>query len=120
MFSKKAVAGLVAAGVLVWTLFRASEAARGYLSLALVAMILLLAGCGATQTVTEYVDRPVEVKVPVAVPCVAEIPKRPEYETQTLEADDPIGIVERAYRIERQQRMAYEQTLLAELEGCRQ
>ena len=99
MFSNEATVGLV-------------------LAFALVVMILLLAGCGATQTVTEYVDRPVEVKVPVAVPCVTETPKRPEYETQTLEADDPIGVVARAYRIERQQREAFESALLAELEGC--
>ena len=119
MFSKEALAGLLAAGILLWVLLRAPETARGYLTLALVAMLLLLAGCGTTQTVTEYVDRPVRVKVRVTEPCVEAIPTAPAYETETLRPDDPIGIVARAYRIERKQRQAYTEQLRAELEGCK-
>lgn len=78
------------------------------------ALLFTLAAC----TSTRYVEKPVFVSVPVTEPCVEAIPEEPVYETKHLQSDDPIGVVGRAYRIERRQREAYIETLKAELAGC--
>lgn len=87
------------------------------MKLLLIALVVLVTGC--TQTRTEYVYRPVQVKVPVAVPCVDDVEAAPPYATGGLVAGATDAEVVRALLLERNQRAAVEGRLRALLEGCR-
>lgn len=76
--------------------------------------LLLLAGCAA-----QPLQPPLEVQVPVIVPCLGEIPKRPAWEfDRTPKAADLYQKVD-ALLIEREQRKGYEAGLEAAMAGCR-
>lgn len=80
-----------------------------------LALSVALTGC-ATRTV--YVDRVVEKRVPVPVPCAVEpLPVWP-YETTELAPDAGAVELMRALAIEIQQREAVEVTLRALLVAC--
>lgn len=85
--------------------------------IALIFLSLALAGCACDPV---YVDRPVEVKVPVPVPCVESIPEEPQW------ALDAPGLAERglftmglAALQEVEQRRQYELKLRSTLEACK-
>lgn len=86
-------------------------------------MALTLAGCGLFKAKpVEYV--PYEVKVPVPVPCAAEIPPEPAWATADMPRVDPvtgagIDVATDKLLAERAQRMGYEAKLKAVTEGCR-
>ena len=79
-----------------------------------LAMLLCLVACGHVQ---ERVI-PVEVKTPVMVACVDQVPAEPMYETAYVTADDDLCQLTDALLIERRQRMIYIDTLRATLAGC--
>ena len=86
--------------------------------LVLIALVQLILFTLSACTNTRYVEKPVFVDVPVTEPCIKAVPEEPVYETKHLQSDDPIGVVGRAYRIERKQRETYINTLKAEMTGC--
>lgn len=81
-------------------------------------LFLLLTGCALFDSKpVEYV--PYEVKVPIAVPCAAEIPPAPEWATDTLRKADTLDDKAKALLAEREQRLGYEEKLKAATDGCR-
>jgi len=81
-------------------------------------LALTLAGCADWgRKEVEYV--PFEVKVPVPVPCAAEIPPEPTWATGTLRKADTLDDKAKALLAEREQRIGYEAKLKAATDGCR-
>ncbi len=80
---------------------------------ALLLACLVLAGCAGTGPVV-----PVEVQVPVAVPC--RIPKieRPSFAVDALPVDADVWDMMAALRAERHQRRGYELQLKAAIRAC--
>jgi hypothetical protein len=79
-----------------------------------IAMLALLCGC----TTTEYVDRPVDVYVPVPTPCEVEVPAQVLYATDKLRASDTDFDKIKALLVERRQRAATEEALRLLLGAC--
>ena len=77
--------------------------------------VLILGGCGAMQTAAV---QPVEVKVPVSVPCKVAAPKRPDFAVDALHVGAGVWEQMKALRAERLQRMGYEQELEAAVGAC--
>lgn len=75
--------------------------------------VLLLAGCTSTAPV------PLEVRIPVAVPCRAPTVETPRFATAELRPADDLQSKVRALLAERQQHLAYEIRLRAALDACR-
>lgn len=73
-----------------------------------------LGGCATTAPAVE----PVEVKVPVAVPCKTPMPERPAFAVDSLPLDAGIWEQMKALRAERLQRQGYEAELEAAVEAC--
>lgn len=84
--------------------------------LAQIALVLSVSACGSV----EYVDRPLEVKVPVPVPCVqpGDVPPAPVYPLAHLETGASDGEVIGAMWAEIEQRGAVERQLRAILGAC--
>lgn len=74
----------------------------------------LLAGCAAPT-----VPPPMDVRVPVPVPCRVELPAAPTFAVSALALDAPIDQQMKALRAERLQRIGYERELMAALDACR-
>lgn len=85
------------------------------MALRTIVLCLLVTGCATTKI--EYV--PFEVQVPIPVPCAAEVPAAPAWETERLKASDTLDEKVKALLAERQQRAAHEAKLRAATEGCR-
>lgn len=83
--------------------------------LLLVALALSTTGCAGTR------PAPVEVKVPVYVPCVKpeEVPARPAYEFDQLSLDATDGAKVLALARDWPRGRAYENSLEIIIEGCR-
>ncbi|WP_448678922.1 hypothetical protein [Pseudomonas nicosulfuronedens] len=81
----------------------------------LLALILplLLAGCATTQ------PKPVEVRIPIPVPCRTPAVETPRFATVDLRPADDLQTKVRALLAERQQHLAYETRLRAALDACR-
>jgi len=79
----------------------------------LLILALLLGGC-ATST-----PKPLEVRIPVPVPCQAPTIETPRFATVDLHPADDLQTKVRALLAERQQRLAYETHLRAALDACR-
>lgn len=77
-----------------------------------VVLALLLAAC-ASQVV-----RPVEVKIPVAVPCNVDTPKKPIFAVDALPIGSNIWQQMAALRADRINRLAYEKELEAAIAAC--
>lgn len=84
---------------------------------AYLALTAMLVGPGCASTAVEY--KPVEVLMPVAVPCAAATPPEPEWATKSLSASDDVDVKTRALLAELKQREAYEEKLRAATAGCR-
>ena len=86
---------------------------------ALVA-VLTLAGCAGwfeRKDPVSYV--PYEVRVPIEVPCAAEIPLEPDWATKGLRKADSLDEKAKALLAEREQHRGYEAKLEAATAGCR-
>ncbi len=73
-----------------------------------------LAGCATTPCTAQ----PVEVRVPVAVPCNAPMPERPAFAVDALPIGSSIWDQMAALRGERLQRQGYEAELEAAVRAC--
>jgi len=74
--------------------------------------ILLLAGCASTP------PAPVRVEVPVMVPCIREVPARPDYEFDKLALAAKDGEIILALARDWVRGRKYEGELEAVIEGC--
>lgn len=83
------------------------------MKLPLLALLLSIAGCAST------VPQPVEVRVPVPVPCQTPSIEVPRFATADLRPADDLQTKVRALLAERQQHLAYETRLRAALDACR-
>ena len=77
--------------------------------------LCLMMGCG-TQTV---VREPVEVRIPVAVPCKIEAPARPAMPTAALPAGASRATWLQAALVERENLLGYVPQLEAAIVGCK-
>lgn len=77
----------------------------------------VVASCAMKEPPVEYV--PYEVRVPVPVPCAAEVPPEPEWATKTLKKADTLDEKAKQLLAEREQRQGYEAKLKAATDGCR-
>jgi hypothetical protein len=73
-----------------------------------------LVGCATTTPAVQ----PVEVKVPVAVPCKVPMPERPAFAVDGLPLGSGIWDQMKALRAERWQRQGYETELEAAVKAC--
>jgi hypothetical protein len=89
-------------------------ALRVQLALTVLVMLVWLSGCASPSTVVDTV----EVKVPVVLPCEAEVPSPMKYATADLAASSTDFDKIRALLVERRQRMSVEQELRVLLEAC--
>lgn len=76
--------------------------------------ILLLAGCATTPQPAQ----PVEVSVPVEVPCKVSAPVRPAFAVDALPIGSSLWNQVRALRAERLQRKGYESELEVAVLSC--
>lgn len=77
-------------------------------------LLLFLTGCSSGPP-----RPPIEVKVPVAVPCRVSLPMAPAFAVDALPLDANIEQQMKSLRAERRQRIGYERQLLAALVACR-
>ena len=75
-------------------------------------LALLLAACAS------QVARPVEVKIPVAVPCTVDMPLKPTSAVDALPIGSNIWQQMAALRADRINRLAYEKELEAAIAAC--
>lgn len=80
---------------------------------ALLWLTAALAGCASTAPITQ------EVKVPVRVECVKEVPVRPTYETESLQKEASDGQKVLALVRDWARSRKYEGSLEAVVEGCK-
>lgn len=83
------------------------------MKLPLLVLLLSMAGCATTA------PKPVEVRLPVPVPCRVPAIEIPRFATADLRPSDDLQIKVRALLAERQQHLAYETRLRAALDTCR-
>nr|WP_243458004.1 hypothetical protein [Serratia proteamaculans] len=76
---------------------------------------MALAGCTTVPPAPSYV----EVKVPVAVPCITADVARPAFAVDQLPIGATIDVQMRALRAERHQRIGFERELIAANEACK-
>lgn len=81
--------------------------------LLLVLVALALTGCASTAPVVT------EVKVPVRVECIKEVPVRPTYETEALQKEATDGQKILALVRDWARSRKYEGSLEAAVEGCK-
>jgi hypothetical protein len=82
----------------------------------IIALCLVsLAGCASTKKIAE----PVEVKVPVPVPCKVPDIQRPVFAVESLDVNADIWDMMSALRAERHQRRGYEMQLEASINACK-
>ena len=79
-----------------------------------VILSFCLFGCATTATPVQ----PVEVRVPVAVPCNAPVPVRPAFAVDALPVGSGVWDQMAALRAERYQRKGYESELEAAVQSC--
>lgn len=79
-------------------------------------LVLLLTGCATPEP--QIVYRPVEVQIPVAVPCKVDAPVVPQWARAGVSPDADLYTKGRAIIAELQQRIAYEIELLAAVASC--
>jgi hypothetical protein len=81
-------------------------------------LVFVLLATGCTRTV--YIDRPVEVKIPVSAPCLrpGDIPEPLIYPVDALEPGASDGDIVLALLAERDQRRGMERVLRGLLGGC--
>lgn len=81
--------------------------------LLILALLATLPGCATTSAPVVT-----EVNIPVAVPCEAPLPEKPDFAVDNLPIGAPIDEQMRALRAERAQRKGYEIELEAAVRAC--
>ena len=87
-------------------------------SVFVLACSLLMAGCSTTQPVPAVISRPVEVKIPVPVPCISAIPAGPDFMTDRVLLQGSGAQVFDKVWADHKMRQDYEGELLAALTAC--
>ncbi len=82
----------------------------------LLCAIILLSGCATTEPVINTVIQTVEV--PVAVPCKAVVPVKPDFNFDKLNVDQDVFDKTKALLADRKLHLGYEGELLAALTSC--
>lgn len=82
----------------------------------LLCAIVLLTGCATTEPAINTVIQTVEV--PVAVPCKATIPTKPDFNFDKLNVDQDVFDKTKALLADRKLHLGYEGELLAALTSC--
>jgi hypothetical protein len=98
---------------------RARRALKGG---AAILAALALAACSLFESKTEYV--PVQVKVPIEIPCSADPGAEPQWATRIMPHVDPatgenLDVAVKRQAVEIEQRKGYEEKLKAANAGCR-
>ncbi|WP_371232863.1 hypothetical protein ACAW63_07775 [Pseudomonas sp. QE6] len=83
------------------------------MKLPLLIFALLMSGCATSA------PKPVEIRIPVPVPCQAPVIEIPRFATADLRPVDDLQTKVRALLAERRQHLAYETRLRAALDACR-
>lgn len=83
------------------------------------ALLVAVALCVAALALTGCASQIERVEIPVALPCVSEIPEPPRFAVDGLPIGADAATQHRYLRADRVQRKAYEAELTATLEGCR-
>lgn len=89
--------------------------------LALVGYVLILAAAivlSGCPSAPEVRYEPIEVPVPVKIPCAVAPPEEPKWAVDELAADANDFRVAQAYRAERRQREQYVKEMNAAIAGC--
>ena len=82
----------------------------------LICAIILLSGCATTEPVSNTVIQRVEV--PIAVPCKAVVPLKPDFNFDKLTIDQDVFDKTKAVLADRKLHLGYEGELLAALTSC--
>lgn len=82
----------------------------------LICAIVLLGGCATTEPAINTVIQTVEV--PIAVPCKASVPLKPDFNFDKLSTDHDVFDKTKALLADRKLHMGYEGELLAALTSC--
>lgn len=85
-------------------------------NLIIIFAALALAGCGTTKPVINTVIQKVEI--PIAVPCKATVPAKPDFNFDKLTVEKDLFDKAKAALADRQLHLAYEAELLVQLNGC--
>lgn len=75
-------------------------------------VLLLLAGCSSIPS------SPIEVQVPISIPCKIQLPVKPNFSTNMLGIGEDIFTQVKSLLAERKQRQGYELELEAAIESC--
>lgn len=81
-------------------------------------LAVILSFCLVECATTAPPVQPVEVRVPVAVPCKAPVPVRPAFAVDALPVGSGVWDQMAALRAERYQRKGYEAELEAAVQSC--
>lgn len=79
-----------------------------------IPLLILLAGCAS-----EPMRQVIEVKVPVTIPCLGEVPTEPLWYFDTVKLEADLFAKVDGLLIEREQRIKFEAELTAAIAGCR-
>jgi len=82
----------------------------------LISVIILLSGCATTEPVIDA--EPQEVDIPIAVPCKAVVPDKPDFNFEKVTADQDVFEKTKALLADRKLHQGYEAELLAALNSC--
>lgn len=82
----------------------------------LICAIILLSGCATTEPAINTVIQTVEV--PVAVPCKAIVPTKPDFNFDKLTIEQDVFDKTKALLADRKLHLGYEGELLAALNSC--
>ena len=82
--------------------------------LAIIAAMVLLAGCAGQEPEV----RTVRVEVPVLIPCKTDTVEVPAFAASGLKKSDSLEVKVRALLAERKQRIGYERLLLSANSAC--
>jgi hypothetical protein len=85
---------------------------RGFAASLLFATAFVTSGCQST------IYKPVEVDMPVRVPCAAAAPQAPKWPTLSLAKDAGMAARTKALAAENELRKGYERQLTAAIGGC--
>ena len=78
-------------------------------------LVLMLSACASNPVISTVVQK---VEVPVAIPCKAQVPTKPEFSFDSLSEDKDIFEKIKALLADRKLHLGYETELSAALDSC--
>ena len=84
--------------------------------LTIAAMVIFLGACATDGPVISTVIQKVEI--PIAIPCKAEVPSKPDFNFDKATAEQDIFEKSKALLADRKLHLGYEEELLAALNSC--